>query len=271
MRPRRVVVLKVRADPFLPRSAGPVGLLIGYSVMGAVCFSVMISLGEMATYLPHRTFSSFRSPRSPPPFPPAPPVDPRRKRPKADPPLLAGKGFSGYASRFVDPAMGFALGWNYLFKYLIVTPNNITAGVLIVQYWTDAVPVAVRTSPPLNAPELSWAATGVGYYLHHPHCYLQLDGRQDLWRGAFRSKPAKVGARFLTHLLAQVEFWMSLFKVVVLTGLIIMSLVIDLGGAPNKDRIGFRYWKSEPFAHYLFADRDLGKFLGVWAVMVNAL
>lgn len=38
------------------------------------------------------------------------------------------KGFGGYAARFVDPSMGFALGVNYLLKYLVVTPNNITAG-----------------------------------------------------------------------------------------------------------------------------------------------
>lgn len=51
------------------------------------------------------------------------------------------KGFGGYATRFYDPSMGFALGWNYLLKYLVVTPNNITAGAIVVQYWTDAVPV----------------------------------------------------------------------------------------------------------------------------------
>ena len=38
-------------------------------------FLVMSALGEMAAYLPHR------------------------------------KGFAGYAARFVDPALGFALGW----------------------------------------------------------------------------------------------------------------------------------------------------------------
>jgi amino acid permease len=39
----------------------------------------------------------------------------------------------GYATRYLDPAIGFALGWNYLFKYLIVTPNNIVAGVVAIQ------------------------------------------------------------------------------------------------------------------------------------------
>lgn len=166
--------------------------------------------------------------------------------------------------------MGFALGWNYLFKYLIVTPNNITAGVLIVQYWTDAVPVGVRTSSLLIRTSLT-RGTGLGHHLYHPDRNLQLDGRQDLRRGALGSQEGVREVRILTHTLAQVEFWMSLFKVIVLTGLIIMSLVIDLGGAPNKDRIGFRYWKSEPFANYLFPQGGLGKFLGVWAVMVNAL
>lgn len=40
-------------------------------------------------------------------------------------PTAHKKGFSGYASRFVDPAMGFAVGYNYLFKYWVVTPNNL--------------------------------------------------------------------------------------------------------------------------------------------------
>lgn len=58
------------------------GLLLGYMFVGFVCYLVMISLGEMAAYLPHK------------------------------------KGFAGYATRFVDPALGFALGYNYLFKYV---------------------------------------------------------------------------------------------------------------------------------------------------------
>lgn len=58
------------------------GLLLGYSFVGFVCYLVMVALGEMSAYLPHK------------------------------------KGFAGYATRFVDPALGFALGWNYLLKYV---------------------------------------------------------------------------------------------------------------------------------------------------------
>lgn len=60
--------------------AGPAGALIAYAVIGFMVFCVMTCLGEMATYIP-----------------------------------VSGS-FNHYASRFVDPAFGFALGWNYWFS-----------------------------------------------------------------------------------------------------------------------------------------------------------
>jgi len=78
--------------------------LLGYSFVGVVCYLVMVALGEMAAYLPHK---------------------------------------KGYATRFVDPAFGFALGWNYLVKYLIVTPNNINAAGAVIQYWTRHIHIVV--------------------------------------------------------------------------------------------------------------------------------
>lgn len=93
---------------------GPLGILLGYAYVGVVCFmvcirvsvirsemginsrdtQVMAALGEMAAYLPHK------------------------------------KGFAGYATRFVDPAFGFALGWNYTFKYASAT-FRFLASILI--------------------------------------------------------------------------------------------------------------------------------------------
>jgi amino acid transporter len=75
--------------------------------MGFVVYVVMVALGEMGAWLPHK------------------------------------KSFSGYASRFVDPAMGFATGWNYFFKYVIVLPNNLTATGIILQYWLPNINVSV--------------------------------------------------------------------------------------------------------------------------------
>jgi amino acid transporter len=53
------------------------------------------------------------------------------------------KGFAGYATRFVDPCLGFATGWNYFFKYVILLPTNLTASGLIIQYWKPDLNVAI--------------------------------------------------------------------------------------------------------------------------------
>jgi amino acid permease len=77
----------------------PASILISYTAVGLLVYVVMCGLGEMAAWLPHAS------------------------------------GFSGYASRFCDPALGFALGWTYWCKYIITTPNQLTASALIIQYW----------------------------------------------------------------------------------------------------------------------------------------
>ena len=43
--------------------------------------------------------------------------------------LLIG---SGYATGYVDPALGFSAGYCYLFGFLIAIPNQITAVALIL-------------------------------------------------------------------------------------------------------------------------------------------
>ncbi|MGL4583360.1 MAG: amino acid permease, partial [Flavobacterium sp.] len=63
--------------------AGPGGALLAYAMIGLMVYFLMTSLGEMATYLP-----------------------------------VSGS-FSTYAARFVDPSLGFALGWNYWFNWVI--------------------------------------------------------------------------------------------------------------------------------------------------------
>ena len=44
------------------------------------------------------------------------------------------RGFAGHATRFVDPAFGFATALVYLCKYLIISPNQIVAGALVIRY-----------------------------------------------------------------------------------------------------------------------------------------
>jgi amino acid transporter len=51
-----------------------------------------------------------------------------------------------------------------------------------------------------------------------------------------------------------------------------MCLVIDLGGAPDHDRRGFRYWRENPFNNTFFnvVPASKARFLGFWAVLTQA-
>jgi amino acid transporter len=55
--------------------AGPGSIFLSYTIVGFLVFIVMACLGEMAAWLP------------------------------------MSAGFTGYATRFCDPSLGFALGW----------------------------------------------------------------------------------------------------------------------------------------------------------------
>lgn len=81
-----------------------------------------------------------------------------------------------------------------------------------------------------------------------------------------------LGVRFF----GEVEFWLSGLKVLSLMGLIILGIVIDLGGNPKHDRIGFRYWKhpNGPMGSYLLKEvhnESLAIFLGFWSTLTTAL
>jgi amino acid transporter len=55
-----------------------------------------------------------------------------------------------------------------------------------------------------------------------------------------------------------------------------MGLIIDLGGNPMHDRIGFRYWEHPygPMGTYLKStvkNNSTAIFLGFWSVLTNAM
>jgi yeast amino acid transporter len=87
--------------------AGPVGSLIAFIFIGTVVGTVMLSLGEMVTYIP-----------------------------------IAG-AFTSYASRFVDPTLGFAMGWIYWFSWAVTYALELEAAGLIIQYWRPDLNVGI--------------------------------------------------------------------------------------------------------------------------------
>lgn len=80
-------------------TAGPGGALVAYGIIGIMVYFLMTSLGEMATHLP-----------------------------------VAGS-FEVYATRYVDSALGFALGWNYWYNWAITVACELVAGVIVIKFW----------------------------------------------------------------------------------------------------------------------------------------
>lgn len=178
--------------------AGPGSIFISYTIIGFLVFLVMAALGEMAAWLP------------------------------------MSAGFTGYASRFCDPSLGFALGWCYWFKYIIVTPNQLTAAALVIQYWVDRE----KINPGVWITIFLVVICCINYF----------------------------GIRFF----GEFEFWLSSFKVVTIVGVIILSLVLALGGGPDHDRKGFRYWNDPGAFKPYIEEGSAGRFLGLWSTMVTA-
>ncbi|KAF5377694.1 hypothetical protein D9615_005238 [Tricholomella constricta] len=178
------------------RDGGPVGLLLGYIVMGTICYSVMISLGEMVAYLP-----------------------------------IPG-GHIKLAERFVDPAFSFTMGWNYWYNWTIILPAELSAAAVLIGLWTDINPAVWITVTMVVTITINMFGAGV---------------------------------------YGEAEFIFASIKVITIVGLIILGIVLDLGGGPNHDRIGFRYWKHPgPFVQFAGITGSKGRFLAWWAVMTQA-
>ncbi|KAL8852201.1 MAG: hypothetical protein Q9221_002911 [Calogaya cf. arnoldii] len=118
--------------------AGPLSLVLGYSLTGVAVYAMIMSLGEMATWLP-----------------------------------LPG-AIPQFCTRYVDGAMGFAVGWN------------------------------------------------------------------------------------------------NCIKIITIVGFIIFAFIIDLGGGPTHDRLGFRYWNNPGAMKAYKGTGSTGRFLGFFSVLVNA-
>jgi amino acid transporter len=70
----------------------------------------------------------------------------------------------------------------------------------------------------------------------------------------------------------EAEFFFSLIKITLIVGLIFAGLIIDLGGGPNHDRIGFRYWKHPGAINRagLVSNINTDRFLAILSVIVQA-
>ncbi|OQD67614.1 hypothetical protein PENPOL_c003G03137 [Penicillium polonicum] len=142
-------------------------------------------------------------------------------------------GIVRYAEYFVDPALAFANGYNVVYSYLMSIPAEIVAAAVLVQFWSD-----------LNSA---------------------------IWITIF-GLLMLCAALLFVRVHGELEFAFSMMKILLIIGVNIMALVITCGGGPDHKTIGFEYWRNPgPFVQYLGIGGALGRFLGVWTSLNNAL
>lgn len=79
--------------------AGPGGAILAYILIGIMLYFLMSSIGELATFYP-----------------------------------VSGS-FSSYSTRFVDPSLGFTMGWLYWEMWSLVTSVDIIVASNVLQFW----------------------------------------------------------------------------------------------------------------------------------------
>lgn len=75
---------------------------------------------------------------------------------------------------------------------------------------------------------------------------------------------------FAVSIYGEAEFVFASLKIVTIIGLIIMAFILDLGGGPNHDRLGFRYWKDPGAMREYIGTGDTGRFAGFFYTLVGA-
>ena len=75
---------------------------------------------------------------------------------------------------------------------------------------------------------------------------------------------------FVVSIYGEAEFWFASIKIITIVGLLIFAVIIDLGGGPTKDRLGFRYWSNPGAMKAYVANGATGRFLGFFSTLVNA-
>ncbi|KAI1158279.1 amino acid permease/ SLC12A domain-containing protein [Nemania serpens] len=149
--------------------SGPVGALVSFIIIGIDVFFVMQSLGEMSTLFP-----------------------------------VQG-AFIELAGRFIDPAFGFSLGWNYWYQWVTNLANDYNNISLILSFWKTPI-------PSYGWILLFWA----------------------LFQGTSLLGVVVYG---------EMEFWLAAWKLFTVLGGFLVAILVNTG-AIGGEYIGFRYWRD---------------------------
>lgn len=151
-------------------TGGPASLVLGYIIVGSMLLCTVQALGELAVLFP------------------------------------VNGAFFTYIVRFVDPSLGFAVGWDYAIGWLTVLPFELTAAGITIQFWRDDINIGVWITVFLVALTVIQIFGVRGY--------------------------------------GEVEFILSTIKILGCVGFIILGVVIDCGGTGPQGYLGAKYWHN---------------------------
>ncbi|HVV69054.1 MAG TPA: amino acid permease [Gammaproteobacteria bacterium] len=146
---------------------GPGGAVLAFMIIGVMVYFLMTSLGEMSALEP-----------------------------------ITGT-FCDYTSRFVDPALGFAMSYNYWFNWAITVAVDLSAAAIVMQYW----------------------------FPHTPVIY---------WSALFFALIFLLNI-FTVGLYGEIEYWFSAIKIATVIIFIVAGFLMILG-VFNHQPIGFHNW-----------------------------
>ncbi|GMM30500.1 amino acid permease [Martiniozyma asiatica (nom. inval.)] len=151
-------------------TGGPAALIIAWILTGIMMYCTVQALGELCVAFP-----------------------------------VSGS-FVQYNTRFISPAWGFCMAWNYALQWLVVLPLELVAASITIQYWNSEVNGA------------AWVSIFYALVV-----FINLFGVRGY---------------------GEAEFFFSLIKVIAIIGFIILGIVLNCGGGPVGGYIGGKYWHN---------------------------
>ncbi|KAL2399722.1 Amino-acid permease inda1 [Exophiala dermatitidis] len=157
---------------------GPASLLIDFIIVGVMVFNVVQALGELCIMYP-----------------------------------ISGGPYT-YATRFIDPSWGFAVGWNYVVSNTSTFALELTVCAITMQFWDTDTNTGVWIAVFLALVMIVNIFGAIGY--------------------------------------AEEEFWASILKLSSVVIFLIIAVVLVCGGGPSSGQYdhywGARLWHESPGA-----------------------
>ncbi|KAI1851269.1 hypothetical protein JX265_012318 [Neoarthrinium moseri] len=140
--------------------------------------------------------------------------------------------FIRMAGKWVDESFGFMAGWNFFLYEACLIPFEISALNLVLTFWRDDIPAGAVCAACIVLYAV-FNVIAVKYY-------------------------------------GEAEFWLSTGKLLLIVMLFLFTFITMVGGNPQHDAYGFRYWYSPgSFAEYVTTG-SLGRFQGFLGSLFSA-